>query len=204
MPYSQGMTNSNCNSAPSLDPHVLEILQTQYHRVQPPPAARRIWQRHLSAQEREKLGGDFEKAYVQGGTVGMWKRLRGVSGERALVEVSYLLGFMSEPDQQYLLRELGESPVEASTGKPVWDRDKGELLFNGQVIRRVNVRQAKNLVPVLDTFQESGWRPHIDDPLSGGKNQKRLHKTIATLNDGLSQISFHADGASEGLTWRHD
>ncbi|MHB8956038.1 MAG: hypothetical protein ACYC4U_23915 [Pirellulaceae bacterium] len=51
--------------------------------------------------------------------------------------------------------------------KPSWDRSKGELSFDGETVRRIRrIGVAKNVVRVLDTFQELGWPDRVDSPLS--------------------------------------
>jgi hypothetical protein len=92
----------------ALPPHIRE-LHIQYLRVQCVAAAQQMWDRLLSPEDRERLGGDFERAYIEaGGTVPMWVKLRGVSGERALIEVAYGIGFLTETSRDWLLREVGE------------------------------------------------------------------------------------------------
>ena len=86
--------------------------------------------------------------------------------------------------------------------RPIWDRERGELTYRGTVIKRVrSVSVAKNVVRVLDAFQEDGWRDRIDDPLDPSKDQQRLHETIKRLNDNLEIIRFRADGTGQGIRW---
>jgi hypothetical protein len=97
---------------------------------------------------------------------------------------------------------LGRAHERKTAHKPKWDRDSGELLLDGEVIRRVkSLKKAKNIVAVLDAFEEEHWQRRIDDPLPGGRNQKRLHETVKRLNDGLEKIRFRADGSGEGFKW---
>jgi hypothetical protein len=70
--------------------------------------ALRLWERCLSPQDQERLGGDFEEAYRSYGTAGMWARLRGCTPQRAVVEVAKKLGFLTDEDYTWLLREIGE------------------------------------------------------------------------------------------------
>jgi hypothetical protein len=93
----------------TLPPRVLELLQTTFLRVEPPMAASRLWEQVLSVADRRRLGLDFQSTYRRcGDTVGMWMELRGVTAERALVDVGQKLGFLSAEQRQWLLRELGE------------------------------------------------------------------------------------------------
>jgi hypothetical protein len=89
--------------------------------------------------------------------------------------------------------------------KPQWIKERdghtvGELLFAGQVVRRVR-SIANTLIPILDAFEEEGWPPTIFDPLTPPNQQKRLD-AISTLNKNLRVIEFHADGTNEGISWK--
>jgi len=95
-------------SAATLSPRALEELQEHYLRVKAAGSAVRLWERVLTPQDRNRLGGDLPTAFQDGGTVGMWMKLRGVSGNRALVEVAKKLNFLDEGTSEWLLRELGE------------------------------------------------------------------------------------------------
>jgi hypothetical protein len=104
-----------------------------------------------------------------------------------------------------LLARTGEAD-EGSTGggdSPEWDGRLCELRFGGQVIKRVRGRKvAKNVVQVLDAFQEEGWPHHVLDPLPGGPNKERVQKTVESLNKRLERIRFCADGSGEGFIWK--
>jgi hypothetical protein len=97
------------------------------------------------------------------------------------------------------------SPTPTLTVKqptPVWNKDLCELTYRGTVIRQVKrPKVAKNVVRVLDAFQEDGWPDRIDDPLAPSKNQQRLHETIKRLNDNLDVIRFRSDGTGQGIVW---
>jgi hypothetical protein len=87
---------------------------------------------------------------------------------------------------------------------PAWNKDRCELTYRGSVIKRVkSASVAKNVVRVLDAFQEDDWPDRIDDPLdpSKKKDQQRLHETIKRLNDNLDVIRFRADGTGQGIRW---
>jgi len=89
-----------------------------------------------------------------------------------------------------------------ATKKPTWQRDTASLFFDGKPIKKIrSVTVAKNLVRILDDFEEKGWPDRIDDPLSSSKDQQRLHEAIRRLNGKLSAIRFHADGTGTGIVW---
>lgn len=98
------------------------------------------------------------------------------------------------------------APVEPTVNdKPVWNRDTGKLIVAGELAKRVkNLGIAKNVIKILDVFQESGWPPKIDDPLPGTREpdrRARLGDAINSLNDGIVGIRFSRDGTAEGITW---
>jgi len=94
------------------EPWELELTANAL-RVRPVPAAERLWDRVLTEEDRQRLGGDFVTAYTKYGTAGMWAKLRGVSRERATVDVGHALGLLDDATQQWLLRELGQLPNDA-------------------------------------------------------------------------------------------
>jgi hypothetical protein len=106
--------------------------------------------------------------------------------------------------------EVVPSTVQAL--KPVWDKNSGELRWNGVVVRKL-VPRAKNVIRILDAFEQRAWPGKIQNPLASRDtsidrkyldhgNALRLHETIKSLNTGLQAIRFHSDGQGEGITWR--
>ena len=104
------MTTATIETTESpFSPRALELLQASYWRTRPPVSAQKLWDEVLTPADRTRLGGDFCEAFrTYDGTVGMWKTLRGVSGERALIDVAKKLNFLTEESRQWLLREVGE------------------------------------------------------------------------------------------------
>ncbi|UCC31784.1 MAG: hypothetical protein JSU86_05805, partial [Phycisphaerales bacterium] len=94
----------------------------------------------MSAEDRQRLGGNLEECYPRLGTAGMWMELRRVSEERTVIEVARKLRFLDEETADQLLREIGkETPSPPVPERPVWHPDKGELCWGDQVIRRVRI-----------------------------------------------------------------
>ena len=84
--------------------------------------------------------------------------------------------------------------------KPSWDRIKGVLSFNGEAIKEIRrIGVAKNVVLVLDTFQELDWPVRVDSPMSA--DSQKHHATIRSLNTSLSRIRFKSDGEGDGFIW---
>lgn len=85
--------------------------------------------------------------------------------------------------------------------QPSWNRIKGVLTFDNQTIRTIScIGKAKNVVMVLDTFEEEEWPVRIDSPLPSSNSQKH-HATIYSLNTNLDRIKFKSDGEGEGFIW---
>lgn len=88
---------------------------------------------------------------------------------------------------------------------PRWDRDSRELSVGKALVKRFRV-PAENQELVLAAFEEDGWPPFIDDPLSplpGLDCKRRLHDTINRLNRNQKQplIRFRGHGNGCMVRW---
>jgi len=81
--------------------------------------------------------------------------------------------------------------------RPAWDKRTGELEFMGHRARKVDVRRARHVVKILDSFQELEWPEEMDDPLPGDKDPDRLREAVRCLNHGLKHVHFGARLASK-------
>jgi hypothetical protein len=182
-------------------------LEKAYHRVQNLTAARQLWDRVFTEKDRRKCGGTLARAWTPETalTVGMYCTARGTTADRALVEVAHALGFLNERLRADLLDALGEEPAERDPEKPHWDRRAGELRFRSVVVRRVpKVGRSHNIVPILDAFEEDGWPPEIDDPLTSGGRDDRRRRAVETLNNRMLKpwMWFECNGDGTGFRWR--
>ena len=161
--------------------------------------AREVWARHLTDDERDRLVS-LDEAYANGGTVGVWAQAKRISWQQATVELARLYG-LKIADYHWLMHELGVE-LQKQSSRPSWDKERGELRLNDQVIRRITrVNQAHNIVRILDAFEEEQWPPRIFDPLPGKPDRGRLQDAVRRLNNGLVRIRFQRDGTGEGVTW---
>ncbi|QDU61032.1 hypothetical protein Pan216_18850 [Planctomycetes bacterium Pan216] len=178
-------------------------------------SALRMWNRVLTVEERQSLGGDIKKLdrhYDNGGTARIYMQLRNCSYTRAVLELARDLELLSERTANEMLHIAGESEDGRSTSpksRPVWDRERGQLLFGGQLVRRVSIKEPPtNIELILNSFDEEGWPGQIDDPLPAGPNRKRLEDTIRSLNRGLRfgggppTIRFHLQGSGTAISWK--
>ncbi len=160
-----------------------------------------IWEQHFSAADRKTLGDDPYLAWKSHGrTVGMWAAARGVSKERAIVDIAYALDWLDTKTCKALLTALGQDANAAGT--PRWINRTGELWFDGQVVRTIrNQTRASVIVRILEAFEESGWPRTIDDPITAGGDSAQRRHAIESLNDGLKRMRFTCAGDGESFAW---
>ncbi len=178
--------------------NTLEALE---RRVQTNVAAMAIWERHFTAANRKSLGDDPYRAWKNSGrTAGMWAIIREVSFDQAIVEVAHALDWVDTETSTELLESLGGGKKNIS--KPRWLRDKRELWFEGEVVRRIrNASRAKNIIAILSAFEESGWPHQIDDPITAGGASDTRRRAIESLNQGLTRIHFMCGGDGTSFQW---
>ena len=186
---------------------VRDELEKAYHRIQNLTAARRLWDRVFTEKERRKCGGTLAAAWTAdtGLTVGMYCTARDTTADRALVEVAHAPGFVNDRMGSDLLDALGEQPAERDPEKPHWDKQARELRFRGVVVRRLpKPASSKNVVGILDEFEDLGWPTRIDDPLTRGGKDDRRRRAVETLNGRMlsDMIRFACDSDGTGFLWR--
>lgn len=100
--------NAILETADAPSTKAIQEFQSAERRIRNANSAWRLWERHLTPEERERLGGDFEQAYKAGGTAQIWANLHGGTLQRAVVDVAHLIGFLRDADHKWLLREMRE------------------------------------------------------------------------------------------------
>jgi hypothetical protein len=126
---------------------------------------------------------------------------REMSLERALIELAHDLDLLGSGSYKVLRRSINEPMDERMDDLPDWDASAGELSLGGEVIRHVS-SQAKNLRTILNAFQEDQWKHHVDNPLPGGADSRKLRQTVYNLNEGLSGIKFFSAGGAKRVQWQ--
>jgi len=189
----------------SFSPRVQGILQDLDRKLKPARAADRLWER-LAEEERERLGGDVRAAYERCPSAArMWAELYRVSQFRAYLEAGHELGFVSDADYHWLMREIGESEEDDENRSSLcWDRQTRELRLGSRIIRRVrSLSVARNLAVILDAFEEAGWPRSIETPTSidTSLSADPVHDAVRSLNGGLEVIRFHADEGGQRIFW---
>lgn len=99
----------------------------------------------------------------------------------------------------------GQTAIETPSNRPVWDVDRYELRWQGQLVKKYSV-PSPNQRMVLMAFEEEGWPCRIDDPLPQHPDlepKRRLHDTIKSLNRHQQNrlLRFLGDGTGEGVRW---
>jgi hypothetical protein len=109
-------------------------------------------------------------------------------------------------------RKARPTPVSANGTPPPritprWDTARRNLLLGNQLVKRFRVPAAMQEC-ILAAFEEDGWPPRIDDPLSpDGRlrqtRQDRLHDVVEALNGHQldARIHFYRDGTGQGVCW---
>ena len=180
-------------------PNAKKLINEASLRVQGSSNYVQFWDRVLDAGEREKLGGDVDKcAAANSSCIDLLCKLRTFwIRERAVAEIAHKLGCLATPDYEWIRQLIGDKALTA-VGHPKWNCEAGTLEYDGKLCRRIFVRKATKIVPVLDQFEEAGWSPSIKF-LSQAPDPQEIHQVCRKLNAKLNHISFHADGMN--ITW---
>lgn len=86
----------------------IEKLQEAALRIRTPTTAYDLWAEVFSESQRQNLGGDFDTAYANGGSIGMWSRVYGCTKVRAVIEIASLFNLLTPHYREWLLAEFGE------------------------------------------------------------------------------------------------
>lgn len=159
---------------------------------------RRIWKELLTPHEQALLS---LKEFLASHPADVYACMRRISRDRAVLDLSHELELVSDQQYRRFLRKLKMADLH-HPDRPVWNDDRLELMLRGQVVRRIRSRShARNVVRILDAFQDLDWPARIHDPLPGGADDERLRDTVKSLNRGLVGLKFRADGTGCGVVW---
>lgn len=186
----------------TIQPSIVRDLEVLRGRVRPALVAAEVWQHVFSDSDRQRLGGDLEKCWHDLGTAGMWMRARGVSLERALLDIAKAMDMVGNPMARRLDTTFGldRTDVEIAQDIPNWNVDTGKLMFRGTVIRRCRIKKGGSIPQtVFDAFQAAGWAQQIDNPWPEVTPQ--VYGSIYDLNKGLKKIQFGVRKSGESIIW---
>jgi hypothetical protein len=200
---------SSVKCLPTLSPQAIEEFRTNALRIRAPVSAERLWSRYLTLQDRQRLGGDIQKAYKKFSTAGMWMKIRGVSFPRAIAEVAMKLGFLRQDDYEWLLREAGEIvegeealDVAIASGAFVLVQHPREAYWKRE---RINIDWHRQNV-LWDFLWELGCAGKAGQPIDGftfGENSnpeivtKRKHR-LSKLEEFPIDLIFAIESVARG------
>ncbi len=183
-------------------PDARKAINESRMRIRGYQAYVRFWERVLTNEERERLGGDVEICfYNDKNTARILSGLRDWTTERSVIEIAFRLNFLSPQDYDWL-REIAGDPVQAEPPNeeiPSWNRETGQLEFGRQLCREIRVARATSIVPVLDEFQAAGWPPSVAY-FNDTVDEQRIHQVVRNLNSNLNGICFSAQ--DQNICWR--
>lgn len=82
--------------------------------------------------------------------------------------------------------------------RPRWDGDRFTLYYGEHAVRKVRPI-AVGMCQLLQTFQDDGWPPRIDNPLTPDVDLSRQLRDLNSKIDG--PLRFRRDGSGEGVLW---
>ncbi len=185
-----------------LTPEVVAPLTEALERIGIHDIANQLWEAELSLVEQEQLGEDFllrrlPEAYAA---------LRGMSFERAILDLGVAADVVTPSRRRLLLKQLGEDESEAVTAVgqlPRFDSQTGHLYFNDQLIAKLQVRKdPSNLYCILDGFQRSGWKKVIANPMLEKDADTSIYKVLLQLNKKTAPIAFGVQGGGTQVNWQ--
>ena len=163
--------------------------------------AKRVWYALLTDEHRSRWA-DLKEEYLRSGKpVAVWAAANQKSLEWAVIDLARRHG-MPELEYISLLKQLDPSLLPHH--RPAWRKDLGELQLSGEVIKRIaSTSTAKNVVMVLDAFQDQRWKRRIEFPKLFKGDVDSAGQTVRSLNTGLTRIRFNRDGTSRGVKWSY-
>ena len=195
--FQQGSLIYNC------EPSVRREIINAMYRIGDPHSYERFWNQILTGDEREQLGGSMESAFVDArSAINQLAMLRDWPPERAILEISYQLGGLLQPNYLFALSSLGYETPESARPEldiPTWNANTGELRFRGLLCKTINAEQATAIGPILDLFQSRKWPERIRGLAGDAHEKNRLDSQIRSLNTKLHYIRFGRRG--DGIRW---
>jgi hypothetical protein len=202
-------------AAASPQEHAINELQRLLSYVRSDGWERRILERCFTDEERRAFGSERtgREQQQQGADtprvpIDLWyAQRRKISHVRAIVELACGMGSANPASYNWILEAIGEEvPVDSLSRRLVWDRHLRELRLDGRVVRRIRgLRVAKNVVAILDAFENSSWQDyHVTNPLGPDRDDQTLREAVVTLNEGLrtKDLWFESDGTGNGVIVR--
>lgn len=156
------------------------------------------WKSDIDAECLRRTSEDLAKRVVA-----MLQRLRNSKAgcSKTPARIRSTAGSISNPSAESNTDLELSGPRAAHTQpKPHWNRELGELHYEGELIRTVR-SNGDHLIKILDAFQKKKWSRSVKNPEVSkipdgelGTKEKRTCQTecIRSLNKGLRRIRFHS------------
>ena len=112
----------------SCEPSVRKAIIEARNRLRGSQVFTLFWQRILTTDERNQLGGRMEVSFAADSfSPNHLARLRGWPGEHAIVEIAHRLNFLTTNDYEWLMESIGVGAASESSGQseqdiPEWNR----------------------------------------------------------------------------------
>jgi hypothetical protein len=198
--------SNNAGNALSPRQRATQELQRMMSYLRAPGFQNRIVERCLTGDER-RLWKRLENARRRRGStrnapLDLWyARHHNMTHPRAIVTLASRMGAGNPASLDWILEAIcASSAPSQSLRRIVWDRERGELRIDGQIVRRVrSVSVATNIGQILDAFQKGSWRStRVANPLA---DDQKMREAVSTLNEGLvnNAIRFASDGTGTGV-----
>ena len=185
-----------------LPTEVGQRLQYLAARLRIPFICNRVWSLLTSAEQRRVEGDDS----IGPDIVDIWRRIKGVSGHRAIVDMACETELILPKEYERLLvgigerRQRGEGPEGKQPPKPFYK--DGVLESNGVVVRRVRqFRKPSRVQIILARFQARGWPRRIRSPFADAVDSQTVYQAVHQLKHNLTEIDFEVQDSGSYIAW---
>lgn len=182
--------------------NVVSSLIEAMERINVHDIASQLWETEFSPTEQEQLGINYPfrrlpEAYAA---------LKGISFERAVLDLGVAADVVTPSRRRLLLNQLGEdeSGVIAAVGQlPRFDSQTGNFYYGDAFIVRLQPRNPpSNLYCILDGFQRSGWKRVIVNPLLNKSAETPIHNVLQQLKKKTAPIDFGVQDSGTQIYWK--
>ena len=127
-----------------------------------------------------------------------WVRAVGEQLEQLDSEHSVPRGSPAVSPNGNLLTQEASEQHDSVDGIPVWIADTRTLKLKSKTVRQYAAQVGKDVLDILNSFQECEWKSRIDDPISPPASDK-TKLALRTINLNLTGLRFSKDG--DGIKW---
>lgn len=180
-------------------PHAIERFQDLVRKVRLPQSEGLVWRELLTVDERRLA----EKSKSMGpDIISIWSGVKGVTSERALVDLAKLLGYLHPDEGQFLMRTCGQTDGEP---RPRPRFHEGKVLLGDRVVRSVKLYRVKeSKVEVLfNAFEGSDWSNVIPNPFPADSDDQYVYRAVNLANKNLAGIRLEVRRGGEEIAWSY-